>query len=243
MSPKKKKKEQINNNGIINFYNYKKVQKHLTKSINPNYNYHQISVPFRGILLGSSGSGKTNLLLNIIVAFPNTFNHIYIYSKAQEPLYDFLTNQLSSDLLTISYDLEDLRKFDEKNYYGQTLLVVDDMCLEKDQKCISELYIRGRKLGVSLLYLSQSYFKIPKTIRLQSDYIFILKVGAVRDLRMILSEYSLQASKEQLTKMYNYCCNSGEFGNFGQFFLTDLKNSQDKTYRKNFNEFLNITDF
>ena len=57
---------------------------------------------------------------------------------------------------------------------------------------------------------------------------------------MILFEYSLQASKNQLTKMYNYSCNSGEFGNY---FLIDLKNSQDKTYRKNFTEFLNITDF
>jgi len=240
MSPKKKTNEKINNNGIFNFYTYKKVQKHFTKSINPNYNYHQISVPFRGILLGSAGSGKTNLLLNIIVAFPNTFNHIYVYSKATEPLYDFLTNQLSSDLLTISYNLEDLRQFNEENYYGQTLLVIDDMCLEKDQNCISELYIRGRKKGISLLYLSQSYFKIPKTIRLQSEYVFILKVGAVRDLRMILSEYSLLASKDQLTKMYNYSCNSKEFGNY---FLIDLKNTQDKTYRKNFTEFLNITDF
>jgi energy-coupling factor transporter ATP-binding protein EcfA2 len=214
----------------------------MTKSINPNYNFHQISVPFRGLLIGSSGAGKTNLLMNIIVAMPKTFNHIYIYSKATEPLYDFLTSQLSSDLLTISYDLDDLRNFDDKNYYGQTLLVVDDMCLEKNQECISELYIRGRKIcgGVSLLYLSQSYFKIPKTIRLQSDYIFILKVGAVRDLKMILSEYSLQATKQQLTNMYNYCCNSSQFG---EFFLTDLKNTQDKTYRKNFTEFLNITDF
>ena len=60
---------------------------------------------------------------------------------------------------------------------------------------------------------------------------------------MILSEYSLQASKEQLTNMYNYACNSKEFGEFGNYFLIDLKNSQDKTYRKNFTEFLNITDF
>ena len=243
MAPKKKtiNKAEIIEPDIINFYSNKKVQKHMTKSINPNYDFHQISVPFRGILIGSSGAGKTNLLMNIIVAMPNTFNHIFIYTKATEPLYDFLTTQLSSDLLTISYDLDDLRNFAEKNYYGQTLLVVDDMCLEKDQECISELFVRGRKLagGISLLYLSQSYYKIPKTIRLQSDYIFILKVGAVKDLNLILSEYSLQATKQQLKCMYKYCCGSG----FGNFFLTDLKNTQDKTYRKNFREFLNIDDF
>ena len=240
-----RKSKQTNNDSLINFYTLKKVDKFKTKSVNPNYNKHYISVPFRGVLIGSSGSGKTNLLLNIINQFSNTFNHIYIYTQAVEPLYEYLESQLGTDLLTIKYSLNDCRTFKETDYYGQSLIIWDDMCLEKDQKCISEMYIRGRKIagGVSMLYLTQSYYKIPKVIRLQAEYVFILKVSGVRDLKMILSEYSLSATKEQLTKMYEYCCNSGNVENFGHFFLIDLKNTQDKTYRKNFNEFLSIDDF
>jgi hypothetical protein len=194
------------------------------------------------VLIGSSGSGKTNLLLNIINQFSNTFNHIYIYTQAVEPLYEYLESQLGPDMLTIKYSLNDCRTFNEKDYYGQSLIIWDDMCLEKDQKCISEMYIRGRKIagGVSMLYLTQSYYKIPKVVRLQAEIVFILKVSGVRDLKMILSEYSLSATKEQLINIYEYCCNSGTFGSF---MLIDLKNTQDKTYRKNFTEFLSIDDF
>ena len=229
--PPKKQKE------IINFYEQKKVQKFMKKSNNPNYDQHGIKVPFRGCLIGSSGSGKTNLLLNIISKMSNTFNHIYVYTRAEEPLYDYLNSQIPKCLLTIKYDLQELRDFNEKEYYGQSLIIFDDMVNEKDQKCINELYIRGRKIaaGCSLLYLTQSYFKVPKIIRLQCDYIFILKVSGVRDLKMILSEYSLSGTKEQLLNLYNYCCNSGKFGDF---MLIDLQNSQDKTYRRNFKDFL-----
>lgn len=236
------RKSKQTNSDMINFYTLKKVDKFKTKSVNPNYNKHNISVPFRGVLIGSSGSGKTNLLLNIINQFSNTFNHIYIYTQAVEPLYEYLESQLGPDMLTIKYSLNDCRTFNEKDYYGQSLVIFDDQINEKDQKCINELYIRGRKIagGVSMLYLTQSYFKVPKIIRLQCQYIFILKVSGVRDLKMILSEYSLSATKEQLTNMYEYSCNSGTFGSF---MLIDLQNTQDKTYRKNFNEFLSIDDF
>ena len=237
-----RKKSNINADGMINFYELKKVDKFKTKSVNPNFNKHHITVPFRGMLIGSSGSGKTNLLLNIINQFSNTFNHIYIYTQAIEPLYEYLESQLGSDMLTIKYDLQSLRTFKETDYYGQSLVIFDDCCNEKDQKCINELYIRGRKIagGCSLLYLTQSYYKVPKIIRLQCQYVFILKVAGIRDLKMILSEYSLSATKEQLTKMYDYCCNSGTFGNF---MLIDLQSSQDKTYRKNFKEYLSLNDF
>jgi hypothetical protein len=238
MPPKTKSKQ----NDMVNFYSLPKVQKFQTKSVNPNYHKHHITVPFRGCMVGSSGSGKTNLLLNIINQFSNTFNHIYIYTQAQEPLYDYLESQLGTDLLTIKYSLNDCKTFKEEDYYGSSLVIFDDMCLEKDQKCISELYVRGRKIagGASILYLTQSYYKVPKVIRLQTQYIFILKVSGVRDLKMILSEYSLSASKEQLTRMYEYCCNQNQFGSF---FLIDLQSTQDKTYRKNFTEFLSINNF
>ena len=244
--PKAKTKKQLNddNNEIINFYELKKVKKFLKEGINPNYAQHKIKVPFRGIFVGASGAGKTNVLLNIIAKFANTFNHIYIYTRAEEPLYDYLESQIDKSLLTIKYDLASCQSFKDENYYGQSLVIFDDMVNEKDaqQQCIKELYIRGRKLagGVSLLYLTQNYYKVPKIIRGQTQYIVIIKVSGQRDLNMILSEYSLNANKEQLNNMYNYCCNNGQFANF---MLVDLNASQDKTYRKNFKEYLNIEEF
>ena len=208
----------------------------MTKSVNPNLNRHHIKVPFRGMLIGSSGSGKTNLLVNLIHQFGKTFNHLYIYTRAEEPIYSMLAEQLEG-MITISYDLNDLRSFDESKYVGQSLVVFDDMVNERDQKCIQELFIRGRKIagGVSLLYLTQSYYQVPKIIRQQVQYVFILKVAGIRDLKMILSEYSLGATKAELTAMYDYCCGQGVFGDF---MLIDLESPQTKTYRNNFDEYL-----
>ena len=125
-----------------------------------------MNVPFRSIMIGSSGAGKTNLLLNILSAFPNTFNKIWIYTKASEPLYDYLQSIIPNDLLNISYDelTECENHLKNGDYYGQSLVIFDDMANERDQKIISELYIRGRKVagGISMIYLTQSYgiFKI-----------------------------------------------------------------------------------
>lgn len=223
-------------NKLINFYELPKVKSMDKKYINPYFKHHNITVPFRGLIIGASGAGKSLTTLNIISAMSNTFNHIYIYTKAEEKLYDYLQQQLSKDLLTVCYNLAACAEHISKDiYYGQSLVIFDDMITEKDQKCIEELYIRGRKMagGISLLYLSQSYYQIPKTVRLQSQYIFIIKVSGSKDLKLILSEYSLNTSKEELVEKYKYV--SKEFNNF---FLIDLQAPQDKTFRKNFSEYI-----
>ena len=240
MPPKKIKINESNE--MINFYELKKVQKFLTKSHNPNYEKHHIKVPFRSIIIGSSGAGKTNLINNIIHEMKDTFNHLYIVCQAQEPLYDLLLCQIPDNMITIFYGLDSYKKFKEEDYYGQSLIIFDDMVNEKDQKCIQEMFIRGRKIGggCSLMYLTQAYFEVPKIIRLQCQYVFIIKISALRDLNMILSEYSLGETKQQLNEMYKYCC-SGQ--KFGSTFLIDLEAGQDKTYRRNLREYLNPKDF
>ena len=117
------------------------------------------------------------------------------------------------------------------------------MVNEKDQKAIQEMFIRGRKIGggCSLMYLTQAYFEVPKIIRLQCQYVFIIKISALRDLNLILSEYSLGETKQQLNAMYKYCCNSGK--KFGSTLLIDLEAGQDKTYRRNLREYLYPKDF
>jgi hypothetical protein len=226
-------------NKPINFYELDSVKKFMPKSINPCFDKHHISVPFRSVVIGSSGSGKTNFLLNLIHVMSGTFNHIYIYTQASEPLYDYLQSKLPDDMLTIKYGIQNLIDFDESKYEGQCLVILDDMVNEpkKKQQAIAELYIRGRKLanGLSCIYLTQDFYRVPKIIRGQCNYIFILKVNGVRDLKLILSEYALSATTSVLQQMYEYCCGTTEIN---AFMTIDLQASQDKTFRKNFDEYL-----
>ena len=75
---------------------------------------------------------------------------------------------------------------------------------EKEQNIISECFIRGRKIGkvVSMCYLSQSFFRIPKIIRLQCNYLILLKLGSKRNLALILSDYGFGVDKEELMSLY-----------------------------------------
>jgi hypothetical protein len=82
------------------------------------------------------------------------------------------------------------------------LVIFDDLVLAKDQSRIENYYIRARKLNCSVIYLSQSYYRIPKIIRSNCNYMCILKLSGNREVKMILSEFGLGVSKEELLRLY-----------------------------------------
>lgn len=241
MPPKKQKKltndtEPLNK--VINFYELNDVKAYCEQSHNPNINLHNIKVPFRSIIIGASGSMKSNLVLNLLRVFDGTFNRVELYCRCKdEPLYRFLEHKLDDENFKIYESLEHLNKQDLNKYYNkdeQTLVIFDDLVLETNQSKISELYIRGRKLNVSCIYLTQKYFQVPKTIRGQTSYIFLKKISGKGDLRRILSETSLGASPEQLYGMYQYCLQDSP----QSFLLIDLEAKQERQYRCNFDVYL-----
>ena len=220
---------------LINFY--EKMPKDLQKKYyNPKYKIHGLVTPFRMLIVGSSGSGKTNILLNIIALTSGTFNKCYVLTKnADEPLYNLLKEKLK-DQIEIYEKYEDLPKLESFNDNDgeQNLIVFDDICLDnkKQQEPICQYFIRGRKLGCSTIYISQSYFLVPKVIRCNLNYIILKKMSSARDINLILSEYSLGVDKDELLKMYKECTKDRL-----NFLLIDIDNPDiNKKFRFNFNE-------
>ena len=102
---------------------------------------------------------------------------------------------------------KDLKRFGEN-----TLLVIDDMCNEKNQEVVNEYFIFGRKLGITSVYISQSYFKIPKTTRLQFSILMLLKLSSMRDLNMVMADYNLGLTKDEVKSIYKDATQrSGDF--------------------------------
>ena len=67
----------------------------------------------------------------------------------------------------------------------------DDMNLTKKlSPIVSELLLRGRKLNISLVFISHSYFKIPKTVRLNATKYFIMKIPNKKELQQVASNHS-----------------------------------------------------
>jgi hypothetical protein len=181
---------------LINFYTQIKQK----KTHNPNEHIHGLALPFRGLINCASGGGKSNLTLNILYEFHNTFHNIIIVSKASEPLYDYLQEKIKNQL-SIYYEgaVPEIEKMEEgKN----GLIIFDDMVLTHNNK-IGEMFIRGRKLGYSCIYISQSFFGTPKIIRQNVNYVWLGRGMNKRDLRLILSEFSMGLSVDEIESIYN----------------------------------------
>ena len=68
---------------------------------------------------------------------------------------------------------------------------------------VIELFLAGRKLNISLAFISQSYFKVPKTIRLNATHYFIMKISNKRELQQIASNHSSDIDFKDFMKFYN----------------------------------------
>ena len=162
-----------------NYYQKQDVKKYCQKSDNPNYNLHHFDTPFKSLVVAPSGSGKSNFITNLIALFCKkkwTYDQIYIFCKSvDEPLYRFL-NDKSKGLIEVYEDLSKLPALNDLNACKQTLIIFDDFITSiKTHPIISEYFIRGRKRGASIMFLSQSYYGTPKIIRQNINYLVVLK--------------------------------------------------------------------
>ena len=67
---------------------------------------------------------------------------------------------------------------------------------------VTELFIRGRKLNISIVFITQSYFKVPKDFRLNSTHFFIMKISNKRELQQIALNHSPDIDFKDFLKIY-----------------------------------------
>jgi hypothetical protein len=217
---------------MINFY--EKMDKKLNPKVhNPHFADHGIHLPFRMIIAGSSGAMKTNTALNIINQMPDTFSKIVIITRnANEPLYNFLREKIPDvEIYEGLAKLPELDKdFDKKE---NSLVIFDDLVLEKKQDVIEEFAIRCRKLGVSMIYITQVWFRVPKTIRQNLNYIILKNIAQSSDLTRILRDYSLGISKEELHGIYKYATKGKSKEDKTNFLMIDIDAAPLKNFRRN----------
>lgn len=223
-----------NDLNVCNFYEKIQNKDPKQEEVNPEFSKHGIKIPFRMLIVGASGSMKTNSALDIIQKFKATFYHITVVCRnADEPLYKLLKEKVPSDQFKIveieGDDLADLPKIDKLNKKENTLVIFDDLCLVKNQGEISEFFIRARKFSCSCMYLTQAYYKAPKEIRLNCNYIILKKIASQRDLDMILREYSLNVDTDELKRLYSECTQEKL-----DWLMIAIENTPDKRFFRNY---------
>ena len=177
--------------------------------------------------MGQTGCSKTNLLFNILTLNP-VYEKIFIITKQAEDKYTFLLNKFKNDVKIFyqndEYDLDKL--IDGKK---QVCCIFDDLI--KDNNYINEWFVRSRKKNCSNSFLSHSYFKISKTLRLNIHYLIIFKLSK-NQLSQIYIDQAINIEKEL---NYRIISDLNRYENI----LLDLNNPIEQLQiRKNLNEIL-----
>ena len=112
----------------------------------------------------------------------------------------------SNDMHDVYKNIDDYNP-DEDN---QNLIVFDDMIADminntKLNSIVIELFIRGRKLNVSLVFITQSYFKVPKDVRLNTPHFFMAKMSNKRELQQVATNHSPDISTKDFAIIYKKC--------------------------------------
>jgi hypothetical protein len=235
---------------LINYYNVidkKYLLDDHAKSY-PAYDDIQIRLPVQCVVIGATGSGKTNLVDNLIGAMK--FENVFICAKnLEEPLYAALIdkytklgNKLGEQMLW-TFDnvksLPDIMEIKKLVRNKKSVFICDDLVNEpkKDQKRILEYFSQGRKTGdggLSCFYLSQGYHEIPIFIRKNAKLICLGTLTSQRDLKRIVAEYQLEIPVEKLMEMHREV-QKDKTTNFLTIDLTRTKPDElYLKYRKNF---------
>ena len=119
----------------------------------------------------------------------------------------------SKAFIEYSNDIQDVYKNIEEYNPGKEhkILIVFDGTIadmvnnKKLNSVVTELFIRGRKLNILLVFITQSYFKVPKDVRLNSTHFFIMKIPNKRELQQIALNHSSYIGFKDFMKIYKKC--------------------------------------
>ena len=109
-------------------------------------------------------------------------------------------------------------------------MIADIEYNKKFKKIIKELFYRARKVNVSIVFITQSYFRALKYATLNSTHYILLKIGNKKELKRIAEEQSSHLDYKDL-KIYNYCTREPY-----SFMTIDARPTATIPFKKNFDE-------
>ena len=201
------------------------------------------------MIIGPSGSGKTNYLLCSIQGENNIVDKIYLYAKdLEEPKYKLLIDKREKAEINFNNDptafieysnsmddiLSNIEDYNKKRR-RQAVIIFDDMIShvmsdKKVQQLLKDLYINCRKLNISLYFLTQSYFTVPKDVRLNCTHYILFRLNNKRELQNIAFNHSADIDYKYFIKIYRDCTREPF-----NFFTIDTNNN---IFIKNFDDIL-----
>ena len=194
---------------IPNYDNKKKVNTFKTTN---DFMPQQI---FRLLLVGNSGSGKTNLLLHILRKPLIYYDKIYLYAKnlEQSKYQDYIEKmQQIADKAKcpldeiLEYSNDEIISISDLDNILQKVVIFDDYVCDKNQNDIINYFIQGRHKNCCVIYLTQSYYKTPKDIRLNCSHYIFFATPSKREQSLLCNEQGIDKTlfDRAMKKKYDF---------------------------------------
>ena len=169
---------------------------------------------FRMLICGKSGCGKTNTVLHMLIKPLIYYDKINLYSKnLEQEKYAFLSktleriaeeNKIPIDEIFHSSN-EEIIPISEMEDTIQKVVIFDDYVCVKNQNIIN-YSVQGRHKNCCVIYLSQSYYKTPKYIRINCSHYIIFESPTKRENEAICNEHGIdkEANKRSFKNEYDF---------------------------------------
>ncbi len=199
-----------------------------------NFQKYHLELPLRACIAGSSGTGKTNAVMNLIHKL-DCFNRFYLFvASDDEALYKFLVDYVKQKFgaksITVSNDINDIPMISKIDVTKNNLFIIDDLINEKVKNPnILNIFTNGRKSNASIFYVTQDFFKLNNTVRKNCKVIILTRFNDDKDLDNILMKYKQRMTLNDIRTLYTYATERGN----QDFFCIDAEGKPQYRYRRN----------
>lgn len=183
--------------------------------------------PFRMLVIGPSGCGKSNVVMNLVIDYL-VFDKVYIYARditedKYKLLMDFyamvddeINKKISKNsshengepwqtavIENVDNDstIIDTNDLDENL---RNLVILDDLVSlgPRKQRKVEDLFIRCRKRNCSVIYIGQMFYSIPRSIRLQANYVILFSVCDGNEIQQLSRTFRLKIGGDEFRRLY-----------------------------------------
>ena len=216
-------------------------------------------VPFRALIFGPSGSGKSVLLVSLILdIYRDVFSRVFVFSPSVNhdsiwlPVKKYVKENLNvndekEQCFFEEYKTEDLMKIidtqtkitkylkekKEKKLYN-ILVILDDIAdapeIARHNKLLQSLYVRGRHAGISVITASQKALILHPVIRVNATQLFIFRLRNRKELDSIVEELSALADAKTILEIYH----TATAEDFNFLYVDLMKKNINEMFYKNF---------
>ena len=222
-------------------------------------------VPFRALIFGPSGSGKSVLLVSLVLdIYRNVFQRVYVFSPSVNhdsiwlPVKKYVKDELNVNeeketCFFEEYKTEDLMKIidtqtkvtkylkdkKEKKLFN-ILVILDDVAdapeIARHNKLLQSLYVRGRHAGISVVTASQKAFILHPVIRVNATQLFIFRLRNKKELDSIIEELGALTDPKTLLEIYH----TATAEDFNFLYVDLMKKNINEMFYQNFSKSIQI---